>query len=253
MGSSFPGGYDNFTSKTDNVDTNYAADINRLQDTASAIEQTIGVGVLSFQNVTYSAVDYSGSLSFDPEATSQTNSSVSSATTTNFASIADYLMFLRQGQNFNFVTYQANSQWIQPSSPDFSSTIPDLVNLVNSGTAGDPDGLWNGVGFTVPFSGFWLLEGYVQYATTSDVNANATYEAAISIGSNDWTTGLDRREVTQGSNFGAGKYYPAVTLNVHRLQYVAAGSVIALRSSHTSPVAQRISGGFLSGTLLRQQ
>lgn len=252
MTASFPNGIASFTPKRDNLDTNYANDINRLQDEIVAIEQALGVLI---NKVT----DLSIEVTTDEQQVAQ----YETQTTTEFASLADRLNWLQAGYHIR-AAHVAGSDFLV-SPVDVQSDIGATLKMSAPTNVADPYGLWNGSGLTLNKSGFWILNGFVRFdvgdttkhgstgawgvGQTDNANWNkknaGTYQASINTGSN-WHEGADRKQVSAD-----GGYWPNVFLNPIRMGYFDAGTKVHLHAAHDSAQKQHVFNAYLNAVWVR--
>lgn len=148
-GSSFPNAIDSFVQHQDIYDDVEASDINKIQDAIVAIEETLGDAINTLQVVEDDVVV----LTTD-DATEQ---DTDTATILRFESLSIWLSALWNGLN----VYAASASSTNKKFSVASSASPDLISLDSPSTADDPTGLWNGTGFTLRQSGFWVANGQV--------------------------------------------------------------------------------------------
>lgn len=245
MTATFPNGIASFTAKKDNVDTNYANDINRLQDEVVAIEQTLGV----LMNV---LTDLSVEVTTDEESVA----AYEIQTTTKFKNLADRLTYIHNGYHIRAAELRGSNYLIKPSN--INSDVPTQLPMDKPSAAADPFGLYNGRGLTLTKAGFWLIHGFVHFdvgdtrpygGKGDNANWNAlnrgTFQASIDDGTN-WNLGADRRAVVADNG-----YYPDMFLSPIRTGWFKAGTRIKLRAGHDSGQNQRISNARLSAVWFR--
>lgn len=245
MTGTFPNGIASFTPKQDNVDVNYASDINRLQDEIVAIEQTLGALITTITD-----------LSTEVTTDEQTEAEFEQQTTLKFLSLGDRLNFLQNGYHIRAAAASASDFLLSPS--DIQNDLPDLLRMDQPPTAHDPYGLWNGKGLTLNKAGFWLIHGFVRfdvgdtrpYGGVGD-NANwnqanhGVFQASLYDGAH-WHQGADRKQVASD-----GGYWPNVFLNPVRMGWFNAGTKITLRASHNTSQKQHVFNANLSAVWLR--
>lgn len=220
----FPNGVKNFPTHK-NMDTVEAYDINAIQDEVVAIQRTLGSGLNRDE-----AKQVFSSLSARMEYLEKSQGS---------------LAFELVGSDRNPRSGVSNN-WALPTRFDF----PAPSNVA------DPLAVYNGYGVTLPVSGFWLLEGFVDWQATSGGHSGphggtsgnpSTFVAAVTINGSDWARGADIMEEFTSNSGGAHHF-----LNPSRLGWVAKGTKVTLHTHHTSSHPHAISMAALSGFCLRQ-
>jgi hypothetical protein len=251
MSATFPNGIASFTQKQDNFDVNHAADINRLQEEIVAIESAIGALITTVTD-----------LSTEVTTDEQNEATFENQTTTKFKTLGDRLAWLQNGYHIRAARASGSEFASKPINDPgkFQGTLPDVLKLDAPPVAADPYGLYNGTGFTLNKSGFWLLVGNVRVdvgdsritgdVTTSDNHAGSSknqgaYQAAIEWGGN-WVRGMDRKEVVPD-----GTFYPNMFLNPVYLGWFNAGTKVSLRFSQSSAYKQAVRDWSLSAVWFR--
>lgn len=251
MTATFPNGIASFTQKQDNVDVNFAADMNRVQDEIVAIETVLGALLNQVTDISTSVVvDELNDAQFEQQ------------TTTKFNNLGDRLNWLQGGYHIRAARATAPDVAIKPINDPrkFQSTMPTVVKMAKPSVSQDPYGLYNGTGFTLNKSGFWLLSGNVRIdvgdsRVTGDVSTGdneqfssknkGAYQAGIEWGG-DWTKGMDRREIVPDGN-----YYPNMFLNPVYMGWFSAGTRVTLRVSQSSAYTQAVRTASLSAVWFR--
>lgn len=235
---SFPNGIATFSTKRDNTDINFAADINRLQNEVVAIEESLGP---LFTQIT--------TLQTQEDQLQSGLTSEVQQEQVDFQNLKDALLYTMTGQWINCAqTWTPGGQLITPTPPVHQPTI---INLRPPGPDTDPNSMWNGNGFTLRKSGFWILQGFVTFLTrTDDNNFNLNhnlglYESALLINGSAWNIGNDRKELTKAE---ATRVY----LNSMNIGWFPAGTTVSLAAEQTSDVAQEVRSCTLSVTCIRQ-
>lgn len=245
MTATFPNGIATFTQKKDNVDVNYANDINRLQDEIVAIEQTLGVLINTVTD-----------LSTEVTTDEQDEQQFETQTTTKFKNLADRLNWLQSGYHIR-ATHLTGSDWL--TNPTDVQSDPGLVLAMDKPSVNhDPYGLWNGKGLTLNKSGFWMISGFVRFdvgdtrphpkqgdnANWNNDN-NGVFQANLDDGAT-WHQGADRKQVAADQH-----YWPNVFLNPMRFGYFSAGTKIKLRASQNTSQKQHVFNASLSAVWIR--
>lgn len=270
MAASFPNGIASFTQKRDNLDVNYASDINRIQDELIAVQQTLGA-LLTTVNEIEAEVDVltgeEAALEEELDANERADDLLEKQVTTKFNNLKDRLDWIQQGRWIYAAHAEGGgSQWLQPVTDDFQLTTPRIVRLSKPALHHDPYSMWNGVGFTLKKSGFWLLHGYVRYDTTDKLDltpaeaANfdhskdaGTYEASVATNQSDAIKAMDRRMLSDADVQDHFDLWPNVMLTPSRVTWLPKGTRVTLRSKHSAKFKQRIWSASLSVIGLRFQ
>lgn len=272
MTATFPNGIASFTTKQDNRDVNYAADINRLQDEIVAIEQTLGALINSVADLGTEVTQIEGDLNnvegdvTNLENWEQQNATQDAAfetqTTLKFKTLGDRLNYLQNGYHVRAAVLEGSNYTVNPinNGPKFQSTMPTALRMPKPTVYQDPYGMYNGWGLTLNKTGFWIITGNVRFDVGdtrpkggggNDDNANwskknaGAYQAAIEWSGN-WTMGMDRKSIVDDSG-----WWPNMFLNPILMGWFGAGHKINLRASQSSSLKQRVSTARLSAVWLR--
>ena len=265
MTATFPNGIASFTQKQDNVDVNYAADINRLQEEIIAIEQSLGTLLNTVNDLSNEVTQIEGdidNLSEEEQQNEAQDALFENQTTVKFKNLGDRLNYLQNGYHIRAAAISGSNYLINPinNAPKFQSTMPTPLRLAKPSVSQDPYGMYNGWGFTLNKSGFWLMQGSVRFDVGdtrpkggggNDDNANwskknaGAYQAALEFGGN-WTTGMDRKSIVDDSG-----WWPNMFLNPIVMGWFAAGTKFTLRASQSSAIKQRVSTARMAAVWFR--
>lgn len=248
MSATFPNGIANFTPKQDNTDVNYAAHINRLQEEMVAVQTVLGPLINTITDISDDGDEFA------------------TQTSTKFANVGSLISWLQNGYHVRAARASGTQYAVAGINNlgKFQSTMPSLLKLDAPTINQDPYALYNGSGFTLNKSGFWLLVGNVRVnvgerMVTGDTtvweytagnhafstkNAGA-YQACIEWGG-EWTHGMDRKEIVPD-----GGTYPDMFLNPVVMGWFSAGTRINLRFSQSSGFAQQVARASLSAVHFR--
>lgn len=195
MGAAFPNGVASFSTKKDQTDINFANDINRLQDEIVAIEESIGP---AFNQITILQTEETQLQSGLAGQVQQEQ--------TDFQNLQEALLYAMTGQWMPCAqTWTPGGQMIPAVDGGFAhdpSENPTTITLLAPGSDTDPDAMWNGTGFTLRRSGFWVIEGFVTFlnhtsANGFDLNNNiGKYESCLIMNNSIWNAGNDKKEVS---------------------------------------------------------
>lgn len=249
----YPAHIDDFKTHVDDIDTVEANDINKIQDTIVAIEQTIGTKPTRFEGKSTQANpggDGQGSYGDGGSgAAGDTKKGV-----VNYDSISDRLDAIErggkggQGGNSGLPLFhlQAASLPMPPTGGNINDR-PALIKLPGPDRSGDPYQMWDGYGVTLPRDGFWVFHGSIilNYDGNPDSKNFGIYNLVVDVDS-DWLRGATRYERFVTS--------PAVVLatQTHRAGFFTAGQHVTLRASHSAQVTQTIRVAVLSGFMLKE-
>jgi hypothetical protein len=246
MGATFPNGIASFTQHRDQYDDVSAADINKIQAEVVAIEETLGdaLNTLTIIEseivVLQTEIDSEEAQILSDEAADQQRDK---ALTKRFNNLKELVSALWEGQNIYAASTSVSNKKLVKTAKD-RPYPPELVNLSKPDSNNDPMGMWNGTGFTLPKSGFWIAHGHIDINLAAIGPKNddnfGTYEASITINGNEWTRALDRR-------------YPVVDKTWHDVMltptlagWFPKGTRLTLRAAQSSSLNQNINGGHLA-------
>ena len=220
----FPNGIKQFRTHRNVLDDVDASDINAIQDEIVAIERVLGAGI-------------------DRD------------TERRFASLNARLDWLEKGRSapaFELIHSDRSprvgvgNNWATPGLISFPAPSANL----------DPDGMYNGYGVTIPVSGLWRLEGFVDFQSASGhsgphsgpAGSLALFVAAVALNSTDWVRGAATEQ--EWTHYSTGDHH---ILNPVRTGWIDKGTTVSLRAHHSSSHQQYFAGLALSGVCLRQR
>lgn len=234
MGATFPNGIASFKTHNDFTDPVEAADVNKIQDELVAVEEALGAAL---NEITIIEDEVSVLTS---EQT--TDAGIDASLVRKYESLKDLLSDLWDGQNIYAATASGSNIKVR-NTPASRPYPPDLLQLSNPGTSNDPMGMWNGTGFTLKKSGFWVAHGVVNFglaATGPGSNDNfGTYEASITQNGTEWIRGLDRRYPVVDS------YWHNVVLQPTLMGWFTKGTHLTLRAAQSSNLNQNVASAHL--------
>lgn len=220
----FPNGIKQFKTHRNVLDDVDASDINAIQDEIVAVQRVLGAGINRDEDKRL------------------------------FASLADRIQFLEQSRNTS--VFELRTADPTPRSGVTNNwAVPTLITFPNPGTSLDPGGLYNGHGITIPVSGFWRLEGFVDFQThdghsgphSGPAGPLSLFIAAITLNDTDWARGADA--VQEFTHYNSGEHH---FLRPVRAGWIEEGTRVSLRAHHSTSHSQSIAAASLSGFCVRQ-
>jgi hypothetical protein len=221
--SSFPNSIRQFSTKRDGVDVNYASHINDLQDEVVGIENTLGV----LPNID-SRLGASG----------------------NFPTVKARLDAMSAGKHMP--AFVAGPAYPFRVPPDGNwHTLP----LLTPTSSQDPDGLWNGNGFTMNSSGIWVMIYYTSWLSNSASGSKTVSVLRDGYVSQIYSGGAQEQYVPDIENdfwdelFGNQPYISQpFTANHVECEYIRAGETFSLSVRNQTKSTQTVQyfsmGGF---------
>lgn len=242
MGATFPNGIASFATHKNLLDDVEASHINKIQDEVVAIEATLGDALTTLQVIEQEITALS-----DQEMADQAKDA---SLVVKYTSLKELVNSLWNGKNF-YVASASKANFNITKTPWHRPYPPNLIKLNKPSAADDPSGMWNGTGFTLKKSGFYLIQGFVDVNTahlaSNDTRNFGTYEGSITFNGTDWIQGLDRQyPVVDGT-------WHDVVLNPTFLGWLTKGTRVTLRAAQSSAVDQTVLRARLSLFMLRSR
>lgn len=240
MAATFPNGIASFSSKRNLLDDVEASDINKLQDEIVAIEATLGDALTSLEILEQEVTVLS-----DEEAANQAQDA---STLIKFNKLKDMIHSLWWGQNFYVANAYTNNFKIL-KTPPARPYPPALVKFPKPTALMDPTGMWNGTGYTLKKTGFYMIQGMIDveiaHISGSDNRNFGTYEGSITFNGTEWIQGIDRQYPQ------VDKMWHNVVLNPTYLGWLNAGTRVTLRAAQSSDLDQLVTRARFSIFMLR--
>lgn len=219
----FPNGVKQFRTHRNVLDDVDASDINAIQDEIVAIERSLGAGI-------------------------------NRDTERKFESLNARLEWLERGRStpaFELV----HSDRTPRAGVNNTWATPALVTFPSPSASADPGSLYNGYGATIPVSGYWRLEGFVDYQASDGHSGPhsgtagplALFVAAIAVNGSDWVRGAAVEQ--EWTHYSSGDHH---FLTPVRTGWLEKGTTVALRTHHSSSHRHYLASVSLSGVCLRQ-
>ena len=219
----FPNGIKQFPTHRNVLDDVDASDINAIQDEIVAIERILGAGV-------------------------------NRDTERKFDSVDSRLSWLEKGLSAPAfeLTYSDRSP---RSGVGNNWAVPTRVAFPAPSSTADPMGMYNGYGVTIPVSGFWRLEGFVDWQSVGShsgphsgtAGSLALFVAGIAVNDSDWVKGSEARQ--EWTHYSSGDHH---FLTPVRSGWLEKGAQVTLRTHHSSSHQHLLAAVSLSGICLRQ-
>lgn len=240
MGATFPNGIASFKTHADNLDAVEANDVNKIQEELVAVEETLGDALTEIQLIEDEVAE------LEDEVDSLQNTDV--VIIKKFRNLKELITALWNGQNV-YAASTTGANHVVKNTPAQRPYPPGLVRLSKPDANNDPMGMWNGTGFTLKKSGFWVAQGQIDFAlATTGPNSNhnfGTYEASVTVNGDNWTRALDRRYPV------VDKTWHDVTLTPTLFGWFPKGTHITLRAAQSSDINQTINSAHLGVYRLR--
>jgi hypothetical protein len=231
----FPAGIASFKTHEDRLDSVDAADINKIQDEVVATQEVLGDAVNAIE-IIEEEVDV---LQDEVDDLSDQDTLIIK----KFKNLKELISVLWDGGNVYAASTSAAAKKVRKTDAQ-RPYPPDLVRMNKPDANDDPMNMWNGTGFTLRRSGFWVAVGNVDFnleTTGPNVNHNfGTYEASITINGSDWTRALDRDYPV------VDKTWHDVVLNPVLAGWFPKGTKLTLRAAQSSDIDQNIKKAHLS-------
>lgn len=171
-----------------------------------------------------------------------------------FSNVGDRLNYITDGKHI-YATEVTRAQSLSvPQAQAGLGGLPNpkqqtMVSFSQPAATADPQGMFNGVGITIPVSGFWLVSANCRISTTGGpAKVKGAYYAEI------------RRPGDVADGKGEDRYYVSdtgdinlndVSLNPTRLEWLSAGTSLTVYLSQSSSKAQTLVWARLSAVRLR--
>lgn len=236
MGATFPNGIASFRTHRDNVDDVSASDINKIQDELVAVQESLGEALNSIQVIETEIVQIDTEIdNLDSE--DITDQQRDSSLLIKYNTLKDLIASLWDGKNIYVAEAYGTNRTLR-KTPASRPYLPGLITFAKPASYLDPMGMFNGSGFTLKKSGFWVAQGevHINLATTGPKsNANfGTYEASVTVNGTDWTRALDRQYPQ------VDEYWHDIVLRPTLMGYMPAGTRLQLRAAQSSNLNQNI-------------
>lgn len=246
MGATFPNGIAAFTTKKNMVDDVEAGDINKLQDEVVALEETLGDALTTLEILEEEVTDLASDLAEDDSSSKSRDNSL----TVKYRTLKELINDLWWGKNI-YVAQAVRTNFTLRKTPSTRPYPPNLIHLNKPSGADDPAAMWNGTGFTLKKSGFWVINGIVdinlaKVGPSSNQNFG-TYEGSITFNSTDWVQGLDRQYPQ------VDETWHNVVLNPSFTGFLAKGTKISLRAAQSSALDQNVQRARLTVHMVRSR
>lgn len=238
MGATFPNGIASFVTHRNLLDDVDAADINKIQEEITAIQTVLGALLTEVIDIETDVQE------LEEEQASDDATEV--VFRNRFENLKAQIDYVRNGYHVYAAEVTCSDKNIPKITKNLETAKPRLLSMAKPPADKDPRRLYNGTGFTLRKSGFWLLQGHVRYDLKEGAgSANyGMYQAAIGIG-DAWARGMDRCQPVHDN------IWANVFLNPVVLGYFTKGSRITLRTSQSSQITQRVAKGWLSAMHIR--
>lgn len=253
MAATFPNGIASFPRHRNLFDDVDAEDINRLQDEVVALQETMGALVNEVHSVETNVAQVDATLlqvgneinqvANAEAANAAADQLLESQTNDRFASVKDRLDYIQSGRHMHAFEVSGGPYRLGVYG---RYQDPDILPMPAPVYGHDPMGMYNGAGFTLKKSGFWVFTGSARFDVDGKGSENAgMYQASLSVG------GIMHRGIDRAAPVNDDGWLN-VMLNPIAFGWFGAGTTVYLRGKQTSQVKQTITTAILGGFMLRE-
>lgn len=256
MGATFPNGIASFSTKRNLFDDVDASDVNRIQDEIVALQSVLGPLINEVHTIESTVEEMSATdaalaaqdalLAASGAANLAADELRESQSVQRFTDLKARLDYMQAGKH-QYAFYASGGPYVLAPQVVGTSGNSSYLQFGAPGAAQDPMAMYNGYGFTLKKSGFWLIHGLVRYDTNDgkgDKNMGI-YQATVSVGGQEHR-GIDRDNPTNDQG------WRNVMLNPVAFGWFGAGTQVYLTGKQTTAVNQTITSASIAGFMVRE-